>query len=258
MAAPMASTHQSLHRKGVLLLVLTTAIWGTSFPLLKQTLSTLSPAVILAVRFSIAAIAVAPWFRSLNTQLIRDGVLLGCLYFVAGATALVGLESTSANRAAFMVSLNVILVPLIGGLLGQRLSFKLLLATVLAISGIGIMSWEGGGLNQGDFLTIGCAVGIAIYILTLEAVAPRHPTLPLVAIQLLTMAVLSVIWSIPQLVEQIQAISNHLGIFLYLGLVVTATPVWIQAIAQRWCLLMKQPFSMRLSQCLQHFFHFGS
>jgi drug/metabolite transporter (DMT)-like permease len=96
------------------------------------------------------------------------------------------------------------------------------------------MSWEGGGFGYGDVLTLACAIGVAIYILTLEVITPRHPTLPLVAIQLLTMAVLSLIWAGPTLLGEVGAIATHANALLYLGLVVTATPIWTQALAQRW------------------------
>lgn len=230
----MTATAKTLHSRGILLLVLTTVIWGTSFPLLKQTLDVLSPAAILAVRFTLAAAVFSPWLRQLNPRLLRDGAILGAIYFTECVAALMGLELISANRSAFIISLNVILVPLLGTALGQRISSKTLLAAGLAIAGIGIMSWEGGGANWGDVLTFGCAIGIAVYILRLGTVAGHHPTLPLVAVQLGIMAVLSIIWALPQALVQPEAIGSHLSTLLYLGLVVTATPIWTQAIAQRW------------------------
>lgn len=226
-----------------MLLLLTTLIWGTSFGLLKHLVSDLSPPMILAVRFTISAIAFAPWLRRLNPALIRAGVLLGCLYFAECSSALIGLESISANRSAFIVSLNVILVPLLGTLLGQKLTTQNFSAAGLAIAGIGIMSWEGGGLSAGDFFTFGCAIGIAVYILTLGWLTPRHPTLPLVAVQLLVMALLSISWAMPQMMITampqaacplgIAVSSAHFNKLLYLGLVVTAIPTWTQAMAQR-------------------------
>ena len=230
----MISIPKALHNRGILLLIITTAIWGTSFPLLKDALSILSPAAIIAIRFTVAAVAFAPWLRGLNAQLVWDGVLLGAIYFAETSTALIGLETISANRSAFIISLNVILVPLLGSLLGQRLPARVLFAGGLAIVGIGVVSWEGGGLNKGDFLTFGCAVGIAVYILMLQSVTLRHPTLPLVAIQLLVMALLGIIWATPQVVEQAGEIASNFSTLLYLGLVVTATPIWTQAMAQRW------------------------
>jgi drug/metabolite transporter (DMT)-like permease len=230
----MAFASNTMRSKGIVLLVITTLIWGTSFPLLKHTLTDLPPETILALRFAIASIVVIPWLRNLNRRLLRDGVLLGCLYFAECTAALVGLETISASRSAFIVSLNVILVPLFGVVLGHRISSHILTAAGLAIAGIGVMSWEGGGFGYGDALTIACAVGVAIYILTLEAVAPRHPTLPLVAVQLVTMSGLSMVWAAPTLLGHMPAIASHGSTLLYLGLVVTATPIWTQALAQRW------------------------
>ena len=225
---------KTLHNKGILLLIITTLIWGTSFPLLKNTVSSLSPAAIIAIRFTLAAVVLAPWLWRINAQLLRDGVLLGIVYFTEASSALVGLETISANRSAFIISLNVILVPLLGIMLGQYLPARGLLAAGLAVIGIAVMSWEGGGLTQGDLLTFAAAVGIAVYILMLEAATLRHPTLPLVAIQLLVAAILGIIWATPQLIGQVEEITNNFSVLLYLGLVVTATPVWTQAMAQRW------------------------
>lgn len=229
----MTAVSQKMHSKGILLMLITTLIWGTSFPLLKYTLSDLSPATILVARFTIAAIAFSPFLRHLNPSLIRDGVLLGFIYFAECAAALIGLESISANRSAFLVSLNVLAVPLLSVFLGRNLPRRILFTAVVAIVGVGILSWEGGGFGPGDWLTFACAIGVAIYILTLEVIAPRHDTLPLVAMQLLTMAILGCLWALPQL-TQIELMSNHSSVLLYLGLVVTATPIWTQALAQRW------------------------
>lgn len=230
----MLSGLKTNHSQGVLLLIFTTLVWGTSFPTLKHLMGDLSAPTILAMRFTVAALAFAPWLRSLNSKLIRDGVLLGSLYFAECTLALVGLETISASRSAFVMSLNVILVPIFAVGLGRRLPWQVLASAGVAIVGISILSWEGGGLQIGDWLTIGCAIGVALYILLLEKVAPRHATLPLVAVQLTTMTSLSLLWAAPQLAAQASAIAQHLPVLLYIGLVVTATPIWTQAIAQRW------------------------
>ncbi|MEM9162464.1 MAG: DMT family transporter [Cyanobacteria bacterium P01_F01_bin.4] len=228
-------TVKSLHHRGIGLLILTTFVWGTSFPAQKYVVEYLPPAVILTVRFMVAAIAFLPWLRQLNPRLLRDGTLLGSLYFAGCTLALMGLETTSANRAAFIISLNVILVPLLSGtVLRRRLPLRIVIAAGLAMIGIGIMSWEGGGLTQGDLLTFICALAVAAYILLLEMITPRHPTLPLTAVQLWVMALLSLVWAVPQMVEQFEPMMHHFGILFYLGLAVTATPIWAQAQAQRW------------------------
>lgn len=233
----MAVLSKANHTKGVLLLIVTTVVWGTSFPLLKQVLHDLAPPMILAVRFTIAAIAFAPYLRRLNLKLLQDGGRLGLIYFAECLLALVGLETISANRSAFIISLNVILVPILGSFLGRQVSLRILAAVGIAIAGISILSWEEGGWGWGDLLTFGCAIGIAVYILTLEGIAPRHPALSLVAVQLGTMAVLSIGWAVLPLQghgQPLNDIKTHFNTLLYLGLGVTALPLWSQAVAQRW------------------------
>lgn len=59
----------------------------------------------------------------------------------------------------------------------------------------------------------------------LENISPRYPTLPLVAVQLVTMTVFSGIWAAPQLVAQVGLIAQNLNVLLYMSLIVTATPI---------------------------------
>ena len=47
------------------------------------------------------------------------------------------------------------------------------------------------------------------------------------------MALLSLAWAAPQMAGQLAAIAQHSNTFLYIGLLVTATPIWTQTIAQR-------------------------
>ncbi|GAP95508.1 DMT family transporter [Leptolyngbya sp. NIES-2104] len=230
----MRAISKPQHSQGVLLLILTTAIWGTSFALLKGMSRDLPTPIILASRFSIAAIAFSPYLRQVNANLLRDGAILGILYFGECLLALIGLETISANRSAFLISLNVILVPLFGTMLGRKLPKQILVAVGIAIAGITILSWEGGGFGIGDLLTLGCSIGIAFYILAMEAITPRHPTLPLVAVQLTVAALLGIIWAVFNGKAPFAGTIPYLPILLYLGLIITAVPIWTQTQAQRW------------------------
>lgn len=222
------------HSQGVFLLILTTAIWGTSFPLLKGMLGNLPAPIILASRFTVAAIAFSPYLRHVNAKLLRDGAILGGLYFCECLLALIGLETISANRSAFLISLNVILVPLFGTVLGRHLPKRILAAVGIAIAGITILSWEGGGFGIGDLLTLGCAIGIAFYILAMETITPKHSTLPLVAVQLAVAALLAISWTLFTGNVHFAEATLHLNVLLYIGVFITAVPIWTQTQAQRW------------------------
>jgi len=221
------------HIQGIILLVAVTLLWGTTFPLVKETIHALSPGILIAIRSALAAIAFSLHLRTLNFKLVRDVFLLGMILFASLAIQAIALETLSANRAAFIASLNVILVPLLGQLFGQRVRWAMFLAAGLALVGVGVMSWEGGMLTAGDFWMLLDVLLYTSYILLLEAVTCNHEPLPLTAIQLVVMTVLATLWAIPDLMGQWDGICSNYLPLLYLALV-TAVTTWLPAIAQHW------------------------
>ena len=224
----------TFHAWGIGVLLLVTLIWGTSYPVLKVALASLSPSVIFATRFVVAALPFTPYLRFLNFSLLRDGVLLGLIIFSTLNLQTFALETTSANHAAFIASFNVILVPLLGQLLGRQVFLKTFLAAANAILGVGVMCWESEQIVIGDFLMLGNAFLYSIYILKLESITLRHPILPLTAIQLWVIAIVSLIWGAPNLFREYEVISGEWGVILYLGLIDTAATIVLQVLAQRW------------------------
>ena len=230
----ISSAPKFQHTQGIILLIGVTMLWGTTFPLVKETVISISPGALIAIRCILATLAFAVHLRDLNARLLRNGALLGLLLFASLATQALALETTmSANRAAFIASLNVILVPLLGQLLGQRVLVRTFLAAGLALGGIGVMSWEGGVFGIGDFWMLCDVLSYATYILMLESVTPHHPSQSLTAIQLLVVAVLASLWTAPELMGQIEAIGTNFLPILYLA-IVTAATTWLPAVAQNW------------------------
>jgi drug/metabolite transporter (DMT)-like permease len=225
---------KTLHAWGIAVLLVVTLIWGTSYPVIKGALSSLSPSAIFATRYVIAALPFTPYLRFLNLSLLRDGIFLSLILFPASVLQTVALETTSADRGAFIATFNVILVPLLGQLLGRQVFLKTFLAAGLAIFGIGVMCWESEQLVLGDLLMLGNAFLYSIYILKLESTTLRHPILPLAAIQLWVITIFSLIWAAPDLLAQQEAIGANLGILLYIGLFDTAATIVLQVLAQRW------------------------
>lgn len=234
-AAPAASpAGLSPRARGALALVLTTLVWGSTFPLTKDALRDLSPAVLVGARFLVAALAFAPFLRG-GRALWRDAVPLGAVLFLSFLTQVVGLQTTSSNRAAFVTGLNVVLVPLLGPLLGRRVPRAAWPAALAALAGVAVMSWEGGALVAGDLWVLGCALAYAAYILMLERAAPRHDPLALSAAQLAVVAGLGLAWAAPELLAGgvPAALGPSAAAVAYLGLAATALATLAQAWAQR-------------------------
>jgi drug/metabolite transporter (DMT)-like permease len=233
MPKPM-QTGNALHFKGIILLIFINLVSATTFPVTKEIVSNLEPSALIATRFVVAAGVFALNLRNLNSLLLRDGTILGLLFFLFLAIETIALQTIPANRAAFIGSLNALIVPLLGWLSGQRVFFRTFLAAGVAVAGIGVMFWEGGELAIGDVLMFVDAFVYAVYVLFLERVAPRHPTLTLTSVQLLLIAGLGILWNNTQIFQQFEAIREHWGVILYLGLVATTAVIWLQTLAQRW------------------------
>jgi drug/metabolite transporter (DMT)-like permease len=224
----------TLRFQGIILLIFVNIIGATTFPLTKNIVSSLPPSALIATRFVIAAAVFSLNLRNINKFLLRDGIVLGLLLFFFLAIETIALKTIPANRAAFIGSLNALIVPLLGWLSGQRVVLRTFLAAGVAVIGIGVMFWEGGELGIGDLLMFADAFVYAVYIIFLERVASRHPTLTLTSVQLLFIAALGLLWNNTQIINQFEVIQQHWGVIFYLGLVATAAVIWLQTLAQQW------------------------
>jgi drug/metabolite transporter (DMT)-like permease len=224
----------------VLALLFVTLVWGATFPVLKLATGHLSGVEISALRFGIAALCMAPWAMRASWLAWRDGGVLGSLVLVSYVAQAYGLEFISSNRSAFLTSLNVLMVPLLGIAFGQRATLMMLGSALVACTGIGLMSWDGGAHLLADSATVLGALAYALYVIVLSQRAGRHSARMLAATQIVWMAVLGMAWMLVASVgtDRLQTLfaRTNLSIWLglcYLGIVATAGMLFLQAMAQR-------------------------
>ena len=221
------------------ILLLVTLVWGTTFPLLKTAASTLGGMEISGIRFVLAAVCMAPFMRKVPWRTWVDGALLGALALVSYVSQAFGMQYISSNRSAFLTSLAVLMVPLLGLFWGARLSVITLCAGLLACMGIGFMSWEGGSHWIGDSATVVCALAYALYVVVLSQRSSGHDSRQLTATQIAFMAVFSAAWiglagiANDTLGTLPARLAPHGLPLLYLGVVATAGMLLLQAMAQR-------------------------
>lgn len=219
---------------GVISLVLVTVIWGTTFVVVKEALDTIPVALLLAVRFTLAALLLA-WAKWDRRALV-PALVLGLLSFAGFATQTAGLAITSASNAAFITGLSVILTPLVARVwLKRALSARVLLAASVALAGLGLMTLRNGfaAVNAGDLLVLVTALTYAMYIVYLGEVAGKVRGTSLAMMQHLPMAALAWLWAAPEVGKLASVpIGTYLAI-LYLAVVATALVAVIQTYAQR-------------------------
>jgi drug/metabolite transporter (DMT)-like permease len=236
-----ASGRVNIH---VFSLLLVTLVWGATFPILKIATAQLSGVEVCALRFVIAALCMAPFAWRVPRRTWLDGGLLGALVLVSYVLQAYGLQTISSNRSAFLTSLNVLMVPFLGVLFGNRLRPLAVAAAALACAGIALMSWEGGADLWADLATVLGALGYALYVIVLSHRASHHAPRQLAATQTVWMAVLGCVWMVCSAwgsaggLETLQSLPQRVDLeiflgLLYLGAVATAAMLFLQARAQR-------------------------
>jgi drug/metabolite transporter (DMT)-like permease len=223
-------------------LVAVTLIWGATFVLVKQALADVSTLLFLTLRFSIAAAVLALIFRRefrapYAVASLRRGVLAGIFLFGGYVLQTAGLKFTSASKAGFITGVYVPLVPLIGGLLHQKLpQLSELIGVVIAVAGTILLTVQKNIFNiaGGDLLVAGCALAFACHIVILGRFAPRSNLGVLTVAQIATGAVLgaATFWW----VEPVRiTFTFHVWLALAItSLLATALAFLIQTWAQRW------------------------
>lgn len=224
----------------VLSLLFVTLVWGATFPVLKIATAQLSGIETSALRFLLAALCMLPWALRAPRKAWIDGALLGALVLFSYVAQAYGLQFISSNRSAFLTSLNVLMVPLLGLLFGNAWSWRVLLAALLACFGIGLMSWDGGAHFVADAATVASAAAYALYVIVLSARAGRHEARSLAATQIVWMALLGGLWMLADSLgtDRLQTLGSRLNAEIlwglaYLGIVATAGMLFLQARAQR-------------------------
>ncbi len=193
------------------LLVLTTLIWGGTFSVIKDSLSDISPMLMIGLRFVLAAALSWPL---LVRRPLKDGssgaapgftpgawlwgAAIGVAMLVGYAGQTIGLKYTSVARSGFITYSFALFVPFLqffllgkkpdrGNLLGLVVVFLGLSFITDALSG-GFMS---GGINKGDLYSLLGALGYAFYIVLLARASKASHPAALTVIQMLFCGVIA-------------------------------------------------------------------
>lgn len=222
------------------LLLLVAIIWGGGFPAVSLAVQDgMGVAQLITLRFLIAGGVMALVFRKQLVHLkkleVLAGVLAGLCLFMGFAFQTLGIQYTTASKNAFITSSYVLLVPLMSLLFFKtKIKGSQWIGILVMIVGISVLSLERDfSVNVGDLLTLICAIGFALQIIITGVVINRCNSYCFTIIQLLTVALISFIWSLFS--EPWAAFSFSSGVaIVYLGIFSTLVAYLLQTIAQRY------------------------
>jgi drug/metabolite transporter (DMT)-like permease len=229
-------------RKAEAALVWNTFVWGTTFVVVKAALADVSPILFVALRFSLATLALMPLLAGKRRipwdwRTAGAGALAGACLFSGFLTQTLGLRLTSAPKSAFITGLAPVMVPLLAALVYRnRPQVSEVVGLLVATAGLVLMTLQDAttAVNPGDLLTFLCAIGFAAHIVVLGHFAKRMSFEILSVAQVGMAAVLSLAlfwWAEPPHIRWRPA---TIGAILVTGLLATALAFTIQAWAQRY------------------------
>jgi len=183
-------------------LVAVTAIWGSTFFLIKDLVARMPVADFLAVRFLIAALAMAVLFHRPLLRLSRrewqQGMALGAIYGIAQLLQTSGLEHTSASISGFATGMYVVFTPLLGTvLLRQRLPSVTWVAVLLSVGGLALLALRGLSIGYGVWLTLASAALYGLHIVGLGTWSRPGSAFALSTVQMIVIAAICLLATLP-------------------------------------------------------------
>jgi drug/metabolite transporter (DMT)-like permease len=217
-------------------LVMVTAVWGSTFVLIKDLVVTLPVPDFLAVRFVIAAVVLLAvcWrqVRRLAREQVLRGSALGVVYGLAQILQTAGLDRSSAAVSGFVTGMYVVLTPILAALLlRQRTAPSVWLAVVVSTAGLALLALQGLSLGSGELLVLGSAALYALHIVGLGRWSVPGDALGLSAVQMVSIAVACSLAALPGGVVLPKGVGQWSGV-LYTALAAGALALVLQTWAQ--------------------------
>ena len=153
------------------MIVCATLIWGSTFFMIKDAVDDVEPMFMLAFRFSLAAVVLAVVFwrrwKDMDLRYLWQGAVLGLLLGAAYIIQLFGLMGTTPGKNAFFTAVYCVIVPFLYWAVDRKRPSRWnVLAALLSVTGIGLVSWDGGlSLALGDVLTLIAGFFLACHII---------------------------------------------------------------------------------------------
>lgn len=254
----------SNHVKADILLLITTVLAGAGWIMSKEALAGFAPLLFISMRFALAGLILMP-FHAKALARLSYGQWKGCvlvgLFFGCGMVFWVlGLKlATHIGVGAFLASLGVVLVPLLGFFFGDRPGRYVYYSLPCVVAGLACLSLDSSfSIGWGELCFLGAALFLALMFITNSKVSSKTPTGPLTTIQLVVTGMVTLLvsaifetWYLPEsgavwgwfvasvligtiLRFSIQTRGQSMAPISHAAIIMTLEPVWAALMAAAW------------------------
>lgn len=249
----MEAKNNSRNRKaGSMALLLTAFIWGTAFVAQSVGMEHIGPFTFQWIRNFIGAAALLPVIifmdrsrrrkgeeRTVSSEerktLLLGGLCCGIALYIASSFQQIGIQYTTVGNAGFLTSMYLVLVPVLGVFLHQKVRAKSWFCVVLAVLGMYFLSISGKlSISKGDVLVAACAVFFAIQIMFVDYFVPKADPVRLSCIQFLVTGILSMLPALVLEAPDVSSVVPAMPSILYAGILSSGVAYTLQMVAQRY------------------------
>lgn len=234
----MVLSEKARHRLSDLALLYAAAIWGATFFIVKDSLATIDPVVLVGYRFLMAAAVLAIGLKIAKRPLFlywKESTQLGVILWILYITQTVGLQYTTASNSGFITGLFVAFVPFFTLLLNRKARIIPQMPAVL-LSLVGLWLLTGGltDVNRGDWLTLLAAMAYAGHLLYVDRFVKQGLDVFILSFQqFLFVGALSLITAAIFGLPFVPARASAFGYVAFLALLPTLSAFVLQLIAQK-------------------------
>lgn len=236
--------------KGSALLVLGSFIWGTTFVAQSMGTNHLDAFSFNCIRNFIGVFALIPVLlvqvytpkenmdsaqNIFSKDLFLGGLICGTALCLASNFQQLGIEYSTVGKSAFITTLYIVLVPLLGLFFKKKLSLQVWCGVILAMIGLYLlcMKDEAFVLTTGDIYLLLCAFFFTIQITAVDHYAPKVNCIALSMMQFFVTAILSGIGMIFSGLPTMENINGALFPLLYAGVLSSGIAYTFQIIGQK-------------------------
>jgi drug/metabolite transporter (DMT)-like permease len=154
------------------LLFLVSLIWGSTFFIIKDTVTTVDESFIVFTRTGLAFFALLVYNlirqprKLFNPQALLYGIVLGILLASIYLSQTIGLKYTSTGHSAFITGSAVVIVPfLLFSFYSQKIYKIDLISVGIVLSGLFLLTYDlETSINIGDIITLITAISLAFHV----------------------------------------------------------------------------------------------
>ncbi|MBQ0052374.1 MAG: DMT family transporter [Treponema sp.] len=243
--------------KGVILLLLTALIWGTSFVAQSEGMESVDAFTFQGIRTLLGSLVLVPVIlvksrverknlsdeeksarNRQNKKTWIYGSILGVALCAAANFQQFAFYHSTAGKIAFITAMYMFFVPIVGLFFKKRIPILTWICIALGFVGLYFLSItnEGfGAINRGDVQAFICAIFFTIQILLIEKFGPECDGVKLSCVQFFVSGAISTILMFIFETPQIETIKAAALPILYSGIMSCGIAYTLQIIGQKYC-----------------------